>query len=177
METDAVLIARVLRTDDRQAFGELVRRHQPLVRGFLRRMLGGAADLADDLAQETFIKAHRGLHGYRGGATLPVWLCAIAANELRAEWRRRARRAEFLEEDSGASVPVEVDPGTGRDLAAGLASLSEAQRAALVLCFEYGLTHEEAAAVMSCPLGTLKSHISRGKARLRAWMDGDRETA
>jgi RNA polymerase sigma-70 factor (ECF subfamily) len=177
METDAVLIARVLRNDDRQAFGELVRRHQALVRGFLRRMLGGAAELADDLAQETFMKAHRGLHGYRGGATFPVWLCAIAANELRAEWRRRARRAEFLDEDPGDSVPVDVDPGVGRDLAAGLASLPEAQRAALVLCFEHGLTHEEAAAALGCPLGTLKSHVSRGKARLRAWMDGDRETA
>ena len=177
METDAVLIARVLRKDDRQAFGELVRRHQSLVRGFLRRMLGGAPELADDLAQETFIKAHRGLRGFRGGATLPVWLCAIAANELRAEWRRRARRAEFLEEDSGACLPVDEDPGAGRDLATGLASLPEAQRAALVLCFEYGLTHEEAAVAMDCPLGTLKSHVSRGKARLRAWLEGSRETA
>jgi len=177
METDAVLIARVLRNDDRQAYGELVRRHQSLVRGFLRRMLGGVAELADDLAQETFIKAHRGLRGFRGGATFPVWLCAIATNELRAEWRRRARRAEFLDDDPGASVPVDVDPGAGCDLAAGLASLPESQRAALVLCFEHGLTHEEAAAAMGCPLGTLKSHLSRGKARLRAWMDGNRETA
>jgi len=172
-----MLIARVLRNDDRQAFGELVRRHQPLVRGFLRHMLGGAAELADDLAQETFIKAHRGLREFRGGATLAVWLCAIATNELRAEWRRRARRAEFLEEDSSAALPLDVDLGSGRDLAAGLALLPEAQRAALVLCFEHGLTHEEAAAAMGCPLGTLKSHISRGKSRLRAWLEGDRETA
>ena len=145
METDAMLIARVLRNDDRQAFGELVRRHQPLVRGFLRRMLGGAPELADDLAQETFIKAHRALRGFRGGAAFPVWLCAIAANELRAEWRRRARRAEFLEEDPGAAVP-DLDPGLRRDLATGLASLPEAQRAALVLCFEHvrlETTHEQ----------------------------------
>src|SRR5688572_11383069 len=177
MDTDAMLIARVLRNDDRQAFGELVRRHQPLVRGFLRRMLGGTPDLADDLAQETFIKAHRGLRGFRGGAALSVWLCAIAANELRAEWRRRARRAEFLEEESDVTVPVDPDLGSGRDLANGLALLPEAQRAALVLCFEHGLTHEEAAAAMSCPLGTLKSHVSRGKARLRAWLESDREPA
>jgi len=176
METDAMLIARVLRNDDRQAFGELVRRHQPLVRGFLRRMLGGAPELADDLAQETFIKAHRALRGFRGGAKLSVWLCAIAANELRAEWRRRARRAEFLEDDSDTAAP-DLDPGLRRDLGTGLAALPEAQRAALVLCFEHGLTHEEAAAAMGCPLGTLKSHVRRGKARLRAWLDDDRETA
>jgi len=167
METDARLIARVLHDDDRAAFGELVRRHQPLVRGFLRRMLRGAAELADDLAQETFIKAHRGLRGFRGGAQFSSWLCAIAANELRAEWRRRERRAEFRDEEHGVAVPDAADPAAARDLGDALAALPETQRAALVLCFEHGLTHEEAAAALGCPLGTLKSHISRGKARLR----------
>jgi RNA polymerase sigma-70 factor (ECF subfamily) len=172
METDAMLIARVVQADDRAAFGELVRRHQPVVRGFLRRMLGGNTDLADDLAQETFIKAHRGMRGFRGGATFPVWLCAIAANELRGEWRRRRRRAEFSEEEAVAEVAAEeADTGIRRDIGAGLARLSEAQRAALVLCFEHGLTHEEAAAALGCPVGTLKSHVARGKARLREWLE------
>ena len=58
-----------------------------------------------------------------------------------------------------------------RDIANGLARLPEAQRAALVLCFEHGLTHEEAAAALDCPLGTLKSHLARGKSRLRAWLE------
>jgi len=167
-----MLIARVVQADDRAAFGELVRRHQPVVRGFLRRMLGGNTDLADDLAQETFIKAHRGMRGFRGGATFPVWLCAIAANELRAEWRRRKRRAEFSEDEAGAeAVAEESDTGIRRDIGTGLARLSEAQRAALVLCFEHGLTHEEAAAALGCPIGTLKSHVARGKARLREWLE------
>jgi len=177
MTTDASLIARVLHADDREAFGELVRRHQPLVRGFLRRMLGSTPELADDLAQETFIKAHRGLRGFRGAASFASWLCAIAANELRAEWRRRARRAEFLEDEPGACEPLDVDLAQSRDLSRGLASLPEAQRAALVLCFEHGLTHEEAAAAMGCPLGTLKSHILRGKARLRSLLQDAKETA
>ncbi|HEX5162887.1 MAG TPA: sigma-70 family RNA polymerase sigma factor [Steroidobacteraceae bacterium] len=176
METDARLIARVLHDDDRAAFGELVRRHQPLVRGFLRRMLGGAAELADDLAQETFIKAHRALRGYRGGAQFSSWLCAIATNELRAEWRRRQRRAEFLDEEPGTGRTEAEDPAATRDLAGALAALPETQRAALVLCYEQGLTHEEAAVALGCPLGTLKSHISRGKARLREWL-GEKEEA
>lgn len=169
MQTDAALIARVLHDDDRAAFGELVRRHQPLVRGFLRRMLGRCDALADDVAQETFIKAYRALRGFRGGASFSTWLCAIAANELRAEWRRQKRRAEFLEEEGGESV-VEAPCGDERNLAAALQRLSEMQRAALVLCFEHGLTHEEAAAALGCPVGTLKSHISRGKLRLREWL-------
>jgi RNA polymerase sigma-70 factor, ECF subfamily len=171
-ETDAMLIARVVHDDDRHAFGELVRRHQSLVRGFLRRMLGGNSGLADDLAQETFIKAHRALRGFRGAASLSAWLCAIAANELRAEWRRRKRQAEFLDEEAGEGIAAsQADNGLRRDLVAGLAQLSEAQRAALVLCFEHGLTQEEAASVLGCPLGTLKSHVARGKARLRKWLE------
>lgn len=165
-----MLIARVVHDDDRRAFGELVRRHQGMVRGFLRRMLGGVPDLADDLAQETFIKAHRNLREFRGSATFPVWVCAIAANELRAEWRRRKRRAEFSE-DELFDAPCAPEPGLQRDIATGLAQLPEAQRAALVLCFEHGLTHEEAAAALECPLGTLKSHVARGRVRLRAWLE------
>jgi len=170
METDAALIARVLHDDDRAAFGELVRRHQPLVRGFLRRMLGHSHSLADDVAQETFIKAYHALRGFRGGASFSTWLCSIAANELRTEWRRQKRRAEFLEEEDEESV-IDADAGDGRDLAAALQRLSEMQRAALVLCFEHGLTHEEAAAALGCPVGTLKSHIARGKLRLRKWLE------
>lgn len=166
-----MLIARVVHDDDRAAFSELVRRHQPVVRGFLRRMLGDAEG-ADDVAQETFIKAHRALRGFRGGATFSSWLCAIAANELRAEWRRRKRRAEFNDDETRDELAAaETEHGAQRDIAAGLARLTEAQRAALVLCFEHGLTHEEAAAALDCPLGTLKSHVARGKARLREWLE------
>jgi RNA polymerase sigma factor (sigma-70 family) len=170
METDAMLIARVVHDDDRSAFGELVRRHQPLVRGFLRRMLGSNPELADDLAQETFIKAHRAIRGYRGVAGFSAWLCAIAANELRAEWRRRKRRTGFLDEE-GVEPFTSTDEGLQRDLSEGLARLTEAQRAALVLCYEHGLTHEEAAAALGCPVGTLKSHVARGKARLHRWLN------
>jgi RNA polymerase sigma-70 factor (ECF subfamily) len=178
MLTDAMLIARVVHDDDRAAFGELVRRHQPMVRGFLRRMLGSARDgaLADDLAQETFIKAHRALRGFRGSATFASWLCAIASNELRGEWRRRKRRAEFQEDESVEAAALGTEPGLAHDLANGLSQLTEAQRAALVLCCEHGLTHEEAAQAMGCPVGTVKSHVARGKARLRAWLELEETT-
>jgi len=171
MEMDALLIARVLRNDDRAAFGELVRRHQGAVRGFLRRMQGASGDYADDLAQETFLKAHRSLAHFRGDASFVAWLCAIAANELRAEWRRRQRRAEFLEESVHEFVGAVAAVNGDRDLADALARLPEIQRAALALCFEQGLTHEEAAAVLQCPVGTLKSHVARGKQRLRALLE------
>lgn len=168
-----MLIARVLHDDDRAAFGELVRRHQPLVRGFLRRMLGGSRGMADDIAQETFIKAYRGLRGFRGGASFTSWLCAIAINELRSEWRRQKRHVDFLKDEVAEHEPESArDPSLRLDVAAALENLSDAQRAALVLCFEHGLTQEEAAVALGCPLGTLKSHVARGKERLRAWLAG-----
>jgi RNA polymerase sigma-70 factor (ECF subfamily) len=175
METDAVLIARVVQHDDRAAFGELVRRHQGVVRGYLRRMLRERGDLADDLAQETFLKAHRALAGFRGGATFASWLCAIATNELRGEWRRRTRRHEFSDDERVEAASTN-EAALAHDIESGLARLSEAQRASLVLCFEHGLTHEEAAQALGVPLGTLKSHLSRGKARLREWL-GEEEMA
>lgn len=170
MVDDAQLIARVVRNDDRAAFGELVRRHQGAVRGFLRRMQGASGDFADDLAQETFLKAHRSLAEFRADGSLVAWLCAIAANELRAEWRRRKRRAEFLPE-SEPERHTEARDVENRDLPRALAQLPETQRAALALCFEHGLTHEEAAVVMRCPVGTLKSHVARGKQRLRELLE------
>jgi RNA polymerase sigma-70 factor (ECF subfamily) len=78
--TDAELITRVLVRDDRRAFGELVARHQSAVRGLLRRLTGGDLAQADDLAQETFLRAYRGLRGYRGGAKFSSWLYRIACN-------------------------------------------------------------------------------------------------
>ncbi len=111
--SDADLIARVLAHEDQNAFGELVRRHQSPVRAFLARMARGDAHLADDLAQETFLKAWKKLHSFRGNSRFSTWLFGIAFNEFRDAARRRK---ELALEDAG-DLPEE--PATGRD--AGLA--------------------------------------------------------
>lgn len=96
---DDDLIARV-RAGSPVAFSELVRRHQGAVRGLLARYLR-ARDAVDDLAQEVFLAALRGIDGYRGDATFRLWLLAIArrhaAGHLRDQIRRRARGANVLE--------------------------------------------------------------------------------
>ena len=99
--TDADLIARVLSREDQHAFGELVRRHQSPVRAFLARMTRGDAHLADDLAQETFLKVWQKLQTYRGGARFSTWLFGIAFNEFRMACRRRKELAlEDVDESS-----------------------------------------------------------------------------
>jgi RNA polymerase sigma-70 factor (ECF subfamily) len=168
--TDADLIARVLSREDQHAFGELVRRYQSPVRAFLARMTRGDAHLADDLAQETFLKAWQKLQTYRGGANFSTWLFGIAVNEFRMA---RRRRKELALEDVDESSVASEEPAAARDshlrldLTEALKLLNSNERAAVVLCCQNGLSHEEAAQVLDCPLGTVKTNILRGKEKLR----------
>ena len=168
--TDADLIARVLSREDHNAFGELVRRHQSPVRAFLARMTRGDAHLADDLAQETFLKVWQKLHTFRGGSRFSTWLFSIAFNEFRMASRRRK---ELALEDMDESQLESEGPAAARDrhlrmdLTEALKLLSSSERAAVVLCCQNGLSHEEAAQVLDCPLGTVKTNVLRGKEKLR----------
>jgi RNA polymerase sigma-70 factor (ECF subfamily) len=166
--TDAQLIARALGEDDRHAFGELVRRHQSAVRLLLRRLTCGNAALADDLAQETFLRVYRGLSGYRGGARFSTWIYRIAYHVFISEARRSRALAG---DDALADLP---DPGDGAgaalariDLDRAMGGLSAAERTAISLAYGGGSTHEEVAEILECPLGTVKSHLLRGMVKLR----------
>lgn len=165
--TDTDLIARVLSREDHNAFGELVRRYQSPVRAFLARLTRGDTHGADDLAQETFLKAWQKLHTYRGGARFSTWLFGIAFNEFRMAGRRRKELA--LEEvDESPEEPAAARNSHLRlDLTEALKLLNSNERAAVVLCCQNGLSHEEAAQVLDCPLGTVKTNILRGKEKLR----------
>jgi RNA polymerase sigma factor (sigma-70 family) len=168
--TDADLIARVLTQEDQHAFAELVRRYQSPVRGFLARMTRGDTHLADDLAQETFVKAWRKLHTYRGSARFSTWLFGIAVNEFRTVARQRKELAlEDVEESQSEAAQTVTDSPAGLrlDLTAALKQLRSDERAAVVLCCQNGLSHEEAAQVLDCPLGTVKTNVLRGKEKLR----------
>jgi RNA polymerase sigma-70 factor (ECF subfamily) len=165
--TDADLIARVLAHEDQHAFGELVRRYQSPVRAFLVRMIHEPA-AADDLAQQTFLKVWQKLHTFRSGARFSTWLFAIAFNEFRSD-RRRKRELLLEDMDMGETeeTAIEMNPSLRMDLDEALKSLASAERAAVVLCCQNGLSHEETAQVMDCPLGTVKTNILRGKEKLR----------
>jgi len=171
--SDADLIARVLSRDDHNAFGELVRRYQSPVRGFLTRMTRGDSHLADDLAQETFLKAWRKLGTYRGGARFSTWLFGIAFNEFRSA----ARSRKELALDDLPDPPPELQTAAADlnshlrlDLTEALKQLNSGERAAILLCCQNGLSHEEAARILDCPLGTVKTNILRGKEKLRRYL-------
>ena len=86
---DADLVARVLVDDDHHAFAELVRNHQSAVRGLLRQLTRSDLALADDLAQETFLRAYKNIRSFRGEAKFSTWLYRIAYNCFREDARKR----------------------------------------------------------------------------------------
>jgi RNA polymerase sigma-70 factor (ECF subfamily) len=178
--TVAQLIARSLVGDDRHAFAELVKRHQSSVRACLRKLTAGNHALADDLAQETFVLAWRNLKSFRQEARFSTWLYRIATNCWLAQARKRHeellgdRDDDVADSDSDATdAPSawEADHAAGTtmrvDLERAMATLTDAERAAIVQCYHNDLSHEEAAYVLGCPVGTVKTHVLRGKAKLK----------
>lgn len=177
---DAALVSSA-QAGDLSAFGLLVQRYQSAVRQQLARLTRGDLARADDLAQQTFLQAWRGLSAFRSDARVGTWLYRIAYIEFLQDERRRkpalsidAASEPVADDDStatGDAFDASTDPRAAQalqiDLARALDLLPEAERVAIVHCFQLDLSHEEAAAVLGMPLGTLKSHIARGKARLR----------
>lgn len=168
---DRALVARVLLTDDRSAFEQLVRRHQGMVRAQLRRLLRGDAAGAEDLAQDTFILAWRKLDQFRGDARFSTWLYRIAYSCFLQAYRKQSR---FIDDaDAGdAECPPAVVPATDLqlDFERAMRRLAPAEQMVLLHCVQMGLSHDETAYVLAMPLGTVKTHATRGKAKLRIWL-------
>jgi RNA polymerase sigma factor (sigma-70 family) len=170
--TDAELILAVLERDDRRAFAELVNRHQGTVRSVLRRLARGDTALADDLAQETFVLAWRNLRAFRFEARFSTWLYRIAFNAWRSEARKKREVAIDIDHDAPPGDREEAydelpDVAARVDLERAMAILSDGERACLAACYCADLSHEEAAEALGLPLGTVKTHIMRAKAKLR----------
>jgi RNA polymerase sigma-70 factor, ECF subfamily len=177
---DAGLLAR-LRTGDDRAFEELVTAYQHRLFGVALRMLGSRAE-AEEIAQETFLRAHRALGEFRGEARLGTWLYAIAARLCLNRLAAGARRHERSDETALLQRPAE-----GADAAAALertelqaalqeavAALPEERRIVVVLRDLEGLAYEEIAEVLGLPLNTVRTRLHRArtdlKAKLERWL-------
>jgi RNA polymerase sigma-70 factor (ECF subfamily) len=180
MKTDAQLITGVLVSNDKNAYGELVRKYQSPLRLLCRKLTGGNYAQADDLAQDTFIKAYQNLKNFRGDSKFTTWLYRIAFNLFLADIRKTKRRDEKQKDVEFAAdkPPSPRSASLQIDLENAMKYLSYDERAAIALCYSKGLSHQEVAGVMECPLGTVKTHILRGKEKLKkhlaAWEGGVR---
>ncbi len=169
-KADTELVARVLSAQDARAFGELVRRHQSRVRNFLRKLTGDMA-LADDLAQDSFMRAWDKLETYSGKGTFVSWVMKIAYTTF-LQSRRQSKRYAAVIEQAGHTADAEARTCTIHsdelpDLGKLLAVLNEEERAIMVMSYACGLSHREIGDVTGSPVGTVKSILHRGKEKIR----------
>lgn len=173
-DPDLPLVQRI-QSGDEEAFGELMRRYKRPLLNFVYRVLGEAGE-AEDVAQESFVRAYRHLRGFRpGSARFSTWLFRIARNAALDHVRRRARRPEVRLEEAGVAPSTEATAATevqareaGEQIARAVARLPEDQRTALVLAEYQGLSYAEIAEVMACSTKAVESRLYRAKQTLRA---------
>ena len=146
----------------------------PMLRGFARS-LSGNRDRADDLVQETLAKAIANRDKYRPGTNLHAWLVTILRNQYYSEGRRRWREVSDAEGTHAARLtqaPGHESHLQMREFLGALQILPPEQREALILVGASGLSYEEAAEVIGTRVGTVKSRVSRARARLETLMEG-----
>jgi len=155
------------------AFAELVDTHGAMVMTLATRLTD--ATTGQDITQEAFLRAYRALRGYTDerirALHLRPWLATITRNLVRNEYRRRDRKGTLpLNDDHEAHATSDDLDGLGShdEMNALLATLTETQREAVVLRHVVGLPLSEVALTMACPVGTVKSHVSRGLRHLRS---------
>ena len=185
VDSDAQLVERALAGDTR-AFELLVLKYQRRIQRLIARMVRDT-DLVEDIAQETFIRAYRALHQFRGDAQFYTWLYRIAVNTAKKALlglkhdplvTEAALRPEAEEDETfqPGSEPIgEETPETllaAREIAAAvqeaLEALPEDLRQAVILREIEGLSYEDIAAVMNCPIGTVRSRIFRAREAISA---------
>jgi RNA polymerase sigma-70 factor (ECF subfamily) len=139
--------------------------HQAGVRAFARGLLGDRV-LAEDIAQEAFLRAWRGLGTFRGEAAFSTWLYAITRRVALEEVRRPALRTVPVDHVAGLADRRAGDPVLRGDLERALQALEPAQREAFLLVVVLGLSYQEAGGMTGCPAGTIASRVFRARTRL-----------
>jgi RNA polymerase sigma factor (sigma-70 family) len=157
----------------------LVERHHHALIGFLYRMLGGDRRLAEDLAQETFLRVLRSISGYQYPRPFKPWLYAIAANLARDYFKSADTKHTFPMSDEieilSEDDTLEVDDGQRARVTLALMTLPEHQREAMILRYYNDLSLSEIAETLRIPVGTVKSRLSLGLSRLKTLMQDGTE--
>ncbi len=159
-EPDDALVPAVVRGDE-AAFRVLYRRHTPRLRGLVLRILGGNQADADDVVQESWLRAVAGLERFRRESKFGTWLIGIGVRVAWEAIRRRHTPVTFLPEHEPADDPP--DTGERLDLEQALQRLPDHWRAVVVLHDVEGFGHDEIAATLGIAVGTSRSHLSRAR--------------
>lgn len=162
------LLQRVKRSGDRAAFGRLVERYQSPLRRYLTHLTAGDRFRADDLAQETFIKAFTSIRQFSGLGSFRAWLFRIAYRTFLDSCRSRKPSQGLDNVNIGCEMSSETTI-----LQSALACLDETERNVILLSAVEQLSHSQIAHVADMPLGTVKSIVARAKSKLREYLKNE----
>jgi RNA polymerase sigma factor (sigma-70 family) len=165
-EASEVAVVVLAMNGDDTAYGELVRRRQNTIRQLLRRLTRQPA-LADDLAQQAFVLAWKSIRTLKSPAAFGAWLRKLAVNCWLQHARVKKHEVALADEAPLEGQPAVSTVAERMDLDAALATLPPQARLCVVLAYSEGMSHSEISDATAMPIGTVKSHIARGAARLR----------
>ncbi len=172
----------VYKSEKQQAFEKEALAHTDLLYNFALRMTGNSAD-ADDLVQETYLKAYRFWDKYEQGTNIRAWLFRILKNSYINRYRKESKEPDTIDYDEIKNFytsirDVSTDPNDLQETVFGnllddevssaVSDLPEDFRTVVILCDIEGLTYEEIAQFVDCPLGTVRSRLHRGRKLLQA---------
>ena len=165
-------LAELVLGGDEVAFRQLYRRHSPRLFMLVLRMLGGQEADAEDVVQDTWLKATERLDTFRWEASFGSWLCAIGLNVARESLRKRGRREEQWSEDTEVAGPAPREKVDPLDLEQAIARLPDGYRTVLILHDVEGFRHEEIAERLGITAGTSKSQLFHARRSMRAALAG-----
>ncbi len=169
---DIDLIRRVTGNNDHYAFGMLIDKHQCAIRSLLFKLTRGDKVITDDLSQEVFIRVFKHLKTFKASAQFSTWLYRITLNVYYDHQKKL--KHQYI--DSLNEPSIEPEPYENKiDILKALELLNEKEKLAVILNYEKGFSHSEIAKIMKLPIGTVKTNILRGKAKLKKYFLDDRE--
>ena len=139
--------------------------------------LSGNADRADDLVQETLLRALANIDSFQPGSNLPAWLFTILRNLFRSDYRKRRREVEDAEGNYAKTLKTQPSQNAHlefEEFRTALEKLPQDQREALILVGASGFSYEDAASICGCAVGTIKSRVNRARSKLAALLYVDR---
>ena len=169
---DISLVAQVVVFKNAKAFDELVKKYQSPIRRFFLNLTCGDSELSDDLAQDTFIKAYTNIASFKNLSSFSTWLYRIAYNIFYDYIRSRKETNDLDAREVDATSSVEQDNlGQKMDVYQSLKTLKEIERTCITLFYMEDVSIEKIAGITGCPVGTVKSHLSRGKEKLANYLN------
>lgn len=177
---DLSLVAQVVLLKNNKAFDQLVRKYQSPIRRFFLNQTSGDSELSNDLAQDTFIKAYTSLATFKNLSNFSTWLYRIAYNVFYDYIRSRKETTGFdTHEIDALNSTEQTNVGQQMDLYQSLQQLNEMERSCITLFYMEDVSIDKIAEIIGIPAGTIKSHLSRGKAKLATYLkengyDGNR---